>query len=88
MPGAHRTLRGQFVLVAFVALVYGGDALLRLRGGEYEFSFTGLGSYINGEADAVLLSQTNSAHYLQRPDRTDDIFDPTRELPRQQRRRE
>ncbi|MEX2584229.1 MAG: DUF5916 domain-containing protein [Gemmatimonadota bacterium] len=79
--GVHRAMDANDPLALTAnrnALVYGGDTLLRLRDGEYEFSFTGLGSFVNGEPEAVLLSQTNSAHYLQRPDRTDDIFDPTR----------
>lgn len=79
--GLHRDLEPGSSLAQQLnrnALVYGGDALIRMRGGEYEFSITGVGSYIRGEPEAVLLSQTNSAHYFQRPDRTDDVFDPTR----------
>lgn len=60
------------------AFVYGGDTLLRLKDGEYEFAFAALGSWVDGEPDAVRRIQTSSAHYLQRPDKEYAPFDPTR----------
>jgi hypothetical protein len=66
------------LLIPRSALVYGGDALIRLFGGAYEFAWAGLGSYVTGEPASIERIQRASAHYLQRPDREDDLLDPTR----------
>ncbi len=61
------------------ALVAGTDGLWRIRGGEYEWAWAVIGSYLEGDPDAVARVQRSSSHYLQRPDRTGEwIYDPYR----------
>jgi hypothetical protein len=60
------------------ALVVGTDALLRIRGGLYEVTWAVVGSYVAGTPGAIERIQRSSAHYMQRPDRTYAIIDPTR----------
>ena len=67
------------LLLARNALVVGSDGLLRIKNGEYEFSWAVGGSYVAGEAAAIELLQRSSTHYMQRPDRDYGKFDPTRE---------
>lgn len=59
------------------AIVYGGDMLLRLRDGEYEFAMAAVGSWVGGDPGAIRRIQTSSAHYAQRPDREYSVLDPT-----------
>jgi hypothetical protein len=62
------------------ALVFASDGRLRFRGGEYEWTWTVVGSYVAGEAAAIERIQRSSSHYLQRPDRDPKLrLDPTRE---------
>ena len=78
--GVHRMFEDADPLANLLsrnALVYGGDFLWRLGGGAYEWAFTGVGSYVEGDAPAIALIQQSSAHNLQRPDRKYNIFDPT-----------
>ena len=56
---------------------YSGGFDARRRLGRYEFSGSLMGSYVSGSAQAIARTQTQPAHYFQRPD--DGIgFDPTR----------
>lgn len=58
------------------AMAAATDALLRFRGGEYEFRGTVGGSYVSGEAPSITRIQRTSAHYAQRPDREYSRLDP------------
>jgi len=60
------------------ALTYGADTLIRLKGGEYEFTWAGLGTFVSGEAKAIEAVQLSPEHYMQRPDKTYGFVDPTR----------
>ncbi|HUQ86661.1 MAG TPA: DUF5916 domain-containing protein [Vicinamibacterales bacterium] len=60
------------------ALALAGNALLRFKGGRYEFRASGGQSFINGAAGAITRVQRSSAHYAQRPDRDYAPLDPTR----------
>ena len=60
------------------ALIYGGDALIRFKNGEYELNAAGIGSLVSGEPEAVERIQRSSAHYMQRPDRDYSQIDPAR----------
>jgi hypothetical protein len=60
------------------ALGVGANALLRFRGGQYEFRASGGGSFLNGNEKAVERWQRSSSHYAQRPDRDYARLDPTR----------
>jgi hypothetical protein len=61
------------------AFAFGTDALLRFRGGQYEWGWAVAGSYVEGEPAAIARIQLGSSHYMQRPDLTYNKFDPTRE---------
>ena len=52
-------------------VVVGGDMLVRLKGGEYEFTSGGANTFLSGEAAAIERAQRSSILYLQRPDRQD-----------------
>jgi hypothetical protein len=60
------------------ALAVGGDAVIRFKGGEYEWTSQEVVTLVQGEPAAVARAQRNSAHYSQRPDRTYHLYDPTR----------
>jgi hypothetical protein len=60
------------------ALAAGGDAIIRFKGGEYEWSSQEVVTLLQGEPAAIARAQRNSAHYSQRPDRTYHLYDPTR----------
>jgi len=60
------------------AIAAGGDANVRFKGGQYEWSSLEVLTLVEGEPSAVARSQRNSAHYAQRPDRTYHLYDPTR----------
>jgi hypothetical protein len=60
------------------AINYGADTLLRFKGGEYEFVWAGLGSFVTGDAKAIETIQRTPDHYLQRPDKNYGELDPTR----------
>ncbi|HTK56785.1 MAG TPA: DUF5916 domain-containing protein [Gemmatimonadales bacterium] len=56
---------------------YSGGIDARRRRGRYEVSGSLMGSYLTGDADAIARTQTQPAHYFQRPD--DKItYDPTK----------
>ena len=55
-----------------------GDAILRFRGGEYEWSTYYGATQIKGDAAAISRVQRSSVHYLQRPDKNYAPYDPTR----------
>ncbi len=60
------------------ALGVGSDAVIRLKGGEYEATFLGMMNYVSGDATAIERLQRSSAHYFQRPDREYSRIDTTR----------
>jgi hypothetical protein len=60
------------------ALGVGGDAVIRLKGGEYEATALGLMNYVSGDAAAIERLQRSPAHFFQRPDRSFSRIDPTR----------
>jgi hypothetical protein len=60
------------------ALALAGNALLRFKGGRYEFRASGGQSFINGTTGAITRVQRSSAHYAQRPDREYSPLDPTK----------
>jgi hypothetical protein len=65
-------------LVTSSAVSLSGDAIVRLRDGEYEWrGFLG-GTHVKGSADAIDRIQRSSVHYLQRPDAPYFDYDPTR----------
>ena len=77
----HRELEPDDALAAMLsnnALVYGGDAIVRFRRGEYELRSAVVGSYVAGERAAIERIQRSSAHYMQRPDRTGGQLDSAR----------
>ncbi len=60
------------------AMSVGSDATIRFKGGEYEWTSLEVATLLEGEPAAVARAKRNSAHYSQRPDRTYEIYDPTR----------
>jgi hypothetical protein len=65
-------------LLTSSAVSLSGDAIVRLRDGEYEWrGFLG-GTHIKGAPAAIDRVQRSSAHYLQRPDALYFNYDPTR----------
>jgi hypothetical protein len=80
--GVYRDFGGNDALADLstkFALVGGTDGLWRIRGGEYEWAWAVIGSYLEGEPAAVERVQRTSSHYLQRPDRAGEwVFDPNR----------
>jgi hypothetical protein len=65
-------------LLATSAVSLSADAIVRLRGGEYEWRGSLGGTHITGSAAAIDRVQRSSAHYLQRPDALYFDYDPTR----------
>jgi hypothetical protein len=66
-------------LLVRTALVVGTDGLMRIRNGEYEWAYALVGSFVEGDNDAMTAIQRSSSHYMQRPDKTYGLIDPTRE---------
>jgi hypothetical protein len=65
-------------LLARNALALAGDSIVRFRNGQYQLRpFIGA-TLVRGEPSAISRIQRSSVHYLQRPDRTDWKYDPTR----------
>jgi hypothetical protein len=60
------------------AVTYGADTLLRFKGGEYEFTWAGLGTFVTGEPASIEALQRTPEHYMQRPDKDYGLLDPTR----------
>jgi len=60
------------------ALTYGADTLIRFKGGEYEFTWAGLGTFVTGQPKALEAIQRTPEHYFQRPDMDYRSLDPTR----------
>jgi hypothetical protein len=81
--GVKRDLKEDDPLAELISdhtVVFGGDWLWRMRGGEYEWTGTVVGSHVAGDPAAIQILQESSAHYLQRPDREGEYrLDPTRE---------
>lgn len=77
----HRDLEAGEPLAALLtnsAVSLSGDAIVRLRGGEYEArGFLG-GTHVTGTPAAIDRIQRSSAHYFQRPDALYYDYDPTR----------
>jgi uncharacterized protein DUF5916 len=65
-------------LLARNAITFGADTLMRLKGGEYELVWAGLGTFVNGEAKAIEAIQRAPEHYMQRPDKDYGALDPRR----------
>ncbi len=65
-------------LLARNAITYGADTLMRFKGGEYEFVWAGLGTFVSGEAKAIESIQRAPEHYIQRPDKDYVPLDPSR----------
>jgi hypothetical protein len=61
------------------ALVLGTDGLIRIRNGEYEWEYAVAGSFVEGDSLAMTAVQRASAHYMQRPDKSYGLIDPSRE---------
>jgi hypothetical protein len=79
---AHRSFRDDDPLADVLSrngFVFGGDTLLRLKGGEYELNASFIGSRVAGKASAIELIQRSSSHFMQRPDRDYATLDPTAE---------
>lgn len=60
------------------AVSLSGDAIIRLRDGEYEWRGYLGGTHVTGSAAAIDRIQRSSAHYFQRPDALYFNYDPTR----------
>lgn len=60
------------------AVTYGADTLVRFKGGEYEFTWAGLGTFVTGEPASIDALQRTPEHYMQRPDKDYGLLDPTR----------
>jgi hypothetical protein len=65
-------------LLTTSAVSVSGDAIVRLRGGEYEWRGSLGGTHVAGSAAAIDRIQRSSAHYFQRPDAPYFGYDPTR----------
>jgi hypothetical protein len=60
------------------AFTGGADVYYRFGGDRYEMSAALLGSHVEGDAQAILETQTSSARYYQRPDKTHTTLDSSR----------
>jgi hypothetical protein len=81
ITNVHRDLRPGDPLAALLtrnAFAVNGDTLLRFRGGLYELSGQAGFTHVDGDAGAIARVQRNSAHFLQRPDKTYARFNPLR----------
>ncbi len=79
--GVHRDLDAGSPLAALLtrnAYSISGDALLRLKGGEYEIAMDAGMTHVDGDPAAILRVQRASPRYFQRPDNTYVKFDPNR----------
>jgi hypothetical protein len=56
-------------LLARNALTYGADTLIRMKNGEYELTWAGLGTFVTGAPKAIEAIQRAPEHYMQRPDK-------------------
>ena len=65
-------------LLARNAYTVAGDSVLRFKGGEYEWSSYAGMSRVEGDAAAIARIQRSAVHYLQRPDRDNPLYDPSR----------
>ena len=76
-----RDLPADDPLAAFLpgrAIGLGSDAVIRLKGGEYEATFLALMNHVSGTTAAIERLQRTPAHYFQRPDRVYSRIDRTR----------
>jgi hypothetical protein len=79
--GVHRDVAEGSPLAALLtrnAFSLSGDALLRLRGGEYEIALDAGMTHVDGDPASILRVQRGSPRYFQRPDATHVKLDPTR----------
>lgn len=79
--GVHRDLPAGSPLAGLLArnaFSISGDALLRLRGGEYEIAMDAGMTHVDGDPAAIERVQRASPRYFQRPDNTHSGFDPNR----------
>lgn len=60
------------------AMAIAGDTVLRMKDGEYQFRWSGGGSFLSGTPKAVERFQRASSHYAQRPDKDYARLDPSR----------
>ena len=60
------------------AMAVAGDTLIRMKGGEYQFRWSGGASFLSGSPKSVERFQRASSHYAQRPDKDYAQIDPTR----------
>ena len=65
-------------LLTTSAVSLSGDAIVRLRGGEYEWRGSLGATHVTGSAAAIDRIQRSSAHYFQRPDAPYFDYDPGR----------
>jgi hypothetical protein len=65
-------------LLTKTAASVSGDAIVRLRGGEYEWRGSLGATHVTGSSGAIDRIQRSSAHYFQRPDALYFNYDPTR----------
>jgi len=65
-------------LVTTSAASLSGDAIVRLRGGEYEWRSSLGATHVTGSPAAIDRIQRSSAHYFQRPDALYFDYDPAR----------
>ena len=81
VTNVHRDLAASDPLAAYIArnaFTMAGDAVLKVKGGEYEISLLAGMNHITGEREAIERLQRSSVHYFQRPDRRISPFDPNR----------
>src|SRR5262249_25509573 len=79
--GVHRDLKEGDPLADQLttnAMAVAGDTVIRMKGGQYQFRWSGGGSFLSGSPKSVERFQRASSHYAQRPDKDYAQIDPTR----------
>jgi hypothetical protein len=77
----HRDLKAGDPLASLLsrnAYAAAGEAILRFKGGEYEFRPFFGAVHVQGDPGAIARLQTSALRYYQRPDKDYALFDPTR----------
>jgi hypothetical protein len=69
---------GPFASLLIRALSFSHDAVVRIRGGDYELQSWGGWTRVDGEPGAIDRVQRANARYLQRPDADYVTYDPLR----------
>jgi hypothetical protein len=80
---AHREMEEDDPLAALLsrnAVYVAGDSTLRFLDGQYELNSYAGWSFVDGDATAIARMQRSNVMYLQRPDRREQIYDPTRTM--------